>query len=147
MTEPTAPGQLLFVYGTLRHGGSNDMSRFLPVAVKVGNARMRGHLFDLGSYPALVADAAGGWVNGELYAIPEASWVALDALEEIVTLNRPAGEYYRISGSAQVIGGDAVACQVYVANPAVMTLDRPIASGDWIAFAATRGDETSRRIA
>ena len=108
---------------------------------------MRGHLFDLGSYPALVADAAGGWVNGELHAIPEAGWLALDALEEIVTVSRPAGEYYRISGSAQVIGGDSVACQVYVANPAVMQLDRLIPSGDWIAFAATRGDETSRRIA
>ncbi len=139
MTKPAAPEQLLFVYGTLRQGGSNDMARFLPTAVKVANARMRGRLFDLGSYPALVTDAAAGWVNGELYAIPKAGWVPLHALEEIATAAHPAGEYYRVYGTAQVIDGNLIECQVYVANPAVMKLDRPIATGDWIAFAATTG--------
>lgn len=133
-----AAASLLFVYGTLRRGGSNDMARLLPAATRISGARMRGRLFDLGDYPALVADASAGWVEGELHEIPEHGWSALDALEDVVSATHPQGEYLRVSGHAYDAHGKAHQCQVYVANPAVMRLDRPIAGGDWIDYVTRR---------
>ena len=133
-----AAENVLFVYGTLRHGGSHDMARLLPTAVRISGARMRGRLFDLGDYPALVADATAGWVEGEIYAIPEQGWSTLDALEDVVSATHPQGEYLRVWGSAHDAHGKPLQCQVYVANPAVMRLDRPIAGGDWIDYAMRR---------
>lgn len=133
-----AAESLLFVYGTLRRGGSNDMARLLPAAVLISGARMRGRLFDLGDYPALVADACAGWVEGEIHAIPEHGWSALDALEDVVSANHPQGEYFRVMAHACDAHGRARQCQVYVANPAVMRLDRPITGGDWIDYVTRR---------
>ncbi len=134
----TGPESLLFVYGTLRRGGSNDMARLLPAATRISGARMRGRLFDLGDYPALVVDASAGWVEGEIHEIPEHGWSALDALEDVVSATHPRGEYFRVSGHAYDARGRAHQCQVYVANPAVLRLDRPIAGGDWIDYVTQR---------
>ncbi len=89
-----AAGDLLFVYGTLRAGGSNDIARVAPAARRCADARVRGLLYDLGAYPALLLDAGAGWVAGELYEVPAHAWPALDALEEPVTSARPDGEYF-----------------------------------------------------
>ena len=132
------PESLLFVYGTLRRGGSNDMARLLPEAVRISSARMRGRLFDLGDYPALVADASAGWVEGEIYEIPEHGWSALDALEDVASATHPQGEYFRSAGLAHDSHGRPWQCQVYVANLAVLRLDRPIAGGNWIDYAGRR---------
>lgn len=141
-SEPTAaatgPERLLFVYGTLRRGGSNDMARLLPTAARIAAVRMHGRLFDLGPYPAMVADSFADWVEGEIYAIPDHGWSVLDALEEIVSETHPQGEYFRVSGQAHDAHGRPIECQVYVANPAVLRLDRPIASGDWIDYVTRR---------
>jgi len=137
---PAAPAieSVLFVYGTLRKGGSNDIARLVPAAVRISGARMRGRLFDLGDYPVLVADASAGWVEGEIYAIPDHGWSALDALEDVVSATHPQGEYLRVWGSAHAAHGTLGQCQVYVANPAVLRLDRPIAGGDWIDYVMSR---------
>ncbi len=114
------------------------MARLLPEAVRIGGARMRGRLFDLGDYPALVADASAAWVEGEIYEIPEHGWSALDALEDVVSAAHPNGEYFRMPGHAHDGHGKLIECQVYVANPAMMRLDLPIAGGDWIDYVARR---------
>ena len=137
-TPAAGPESLLFVYGTLRRGGSNDIARLLPEAVRICGARMRGHLFDLGDYPALVADASAAWVEGEIYEIPEHGWSALDALEDVVSATHPNGEYFSLTGLAHDAHGRPWQCQVYVANPAVMRLDHPIAGGDWLDYASRR---------
>jgi gamma-glutamylcyclotransferase (GGCT)/AIG2-like uncharacterized protein YtfP len=71
---------LLFVYGTLRMGGSNDIRRFGPYSRLLGPARVRGRLYDLGDYPGLVLGGLD-WVSGELHAIAPEIEPALDALE------------------------------------------------------------------
>jgi len=72
----------LFVYGTLKRGGSNHAfladQRFLGVARTVPGFT----LFSLSAYPGLVPspdDRAG--VTGELWSIDDACLVRLDALE------------------------------------------------------------------
>lgn len=130
-----APARRLFVYGTLRRGGSNDIARLVPDAMFVAEASMRGRLYDLGEYPALVADENAGWVAGEIYTVPESAWPTLDALEEVVTPERPDGYYFRVVAKVRMGVAADNPCEVYVANPVTLRLDRPIASGDWMTHA------------
>ena len=128
--------EVLFVYGTLRRGGSNDIARIAPAASWVGTARIRGRLFDVnGRWPALVLDDAAGWVSGELYQVPEAAWPALDALEDPVRPDHPAGAYFKVAAPVDYAGSLRMAT-VYTANPAVTPLRTWIASGDWMAYVA-----------
>jgi gamma-glutamylcyclotransferase (GGCT)/AIG2-like uncharacterized protein YtfP len=129
---------LLFVYGTLRRDGSNDIARIAPAARFAGAARVRGRLYDLGAYPALLLDADAGWVSGEVYCVCASDWPALDALEEPVTPNRPTGEYFKVCGEVEGDDGVLRRAWIYVANPAMLRLDREVAGGDWIAHAAVR---------
>ena len=130
--------ELLFVYGTLRAGGSNDIAHIAPAARRFADARVRGRLYDLGAYPALLLDAGAPWVRGELYEVPAHAWAALDALEEPVTPERPDGEYFKVQTEVELPDGSRPTVWIYVANPAVMRLDRLIAGGDWMAHAANR---------
>jgi len=68
----------LFVYGSLRSGFKSPaydyISRFFSF---VGNAKVRGKLYDLGTYPAGVPSQDESYIIGELYAIkhqPEFGW-------------------------------------------------------------------------
>jgi gamma-glutamylcyclotransferase (GGCT)/AIG2-like uncharacterized protein YtfP len=68
----------LFVYGSLRSGFKSPayeyISRFFSF---IGDAKVRGKLFDLGSYPAGVPADDESFIMGELYTIkhePEFSW-------------------------------------------------------------------------
>ena len=72
---------ILFVYGTLKRGcGAHYLLRraeFLGEAV----TRPCYRLYDLGAYPALVEDANGVAVRGELWAVDEATLRELDEYE------------------------------------------------------------------
>ncbi len=127
---------LLFVYGTLRAGGSNDIARIQPRATRKADAHVRGVLYDLGAYPALRLEGTASWVTGELYRVPADGWAPLDALEEPVTEERPDGEYFKLIHPVQLADGSWLEAWIYAANPAVLKLDRPIASGDWMRHAA-----------
>jgi gamma-glutamylcyclotransferase (GGCT)/AIG2-like uncharacterized protein YtfP len=68
----------LFVYGSLRSGFKSPayeyISRFFSF---VGDAKVKGRLFDLGNYPAGVPSDEDSYIIGELYAIkyePEFAW-------------------------------------------------------------------------
>ena len=127
-------GPLLFVYGTLRRGGSNDIAQFGARARWVSQARVRGRLHDLGPYPGLVMGGSE-WVIGEIYRIDPAIEPALDRLEEVWPDR--TGEYRRSlamvvtrdhSGAEQVC-----AALVYAMNAAIALRWPLIERGDWIA--------------
>jgi gamma-glutamylcyclotransferase (GGCT)/AIG2-like uncharacterized protein YtfP len=68
----------LFVYGSLRSGFKSPayeyISRFFSF---VGDAKVKGKLFDLGTYPAGVSTSDESFIIGELYTIkhqPEFAW-------------------------------------------------------------------------
>src|ERR1700709_2165292 len=103
----------VFVYGTLRRGGSNDIARFLPAPAYVADARIAGTLYDLGAYPGAVLGGAGA-VHGEVYRITPALEARLDILEEVKPDD--GGEYIKRElpvDLGAMSGGTRVDCLVY----------------------------------
>lgn len=123
----------IFLYGTLRRGGSRDVRRFYRGAGFVGEARVRGTLYDLGDYPGLRLDEGGGWVAGELFDVAPETLARLDEWEMIDPAAPDAGEYRRVRLVAERPGGVPEECWGYeIARE--KCIGRPvIASGDWLA--------------
>jgi gamma-glutamylcyclotransferase (GGCT)/AIG2-like uncharacterized protein YtfP len=76
---------IIFVYGTLRPSVKNSRADlFEAVAESLGEARVRGHLYNLGAYPGLVLNEASNvWVVGAIYRLhhPEPTLKILDEYE------------------------------------------------------------------
>ena len=129
MMMPHSPSEArhVFVYGTLRRGGRNDIARFAPAPRFVADARIHGTLYDLGSYPGAVLGGSGLLV-GEIYAITPALETQLDELEEV----RPddSGEYIKRQVRVRV-GEKEIACLVYEIHPDRVAGRTVIASGNW----------------
>lgn len=133
--------QHLFVYGTLMSATRHPMAaRLARESRLVGPAVIRGRLYDLGSYPALVeAGADDGVVYGEVHALtnPADSLPWLDAYEGI----EPGREceYERVERAVQLDEGHELAAWVYVYR-APLTGRPLIENGRWLArFASTDG--------
>ena len=125
------PPRCVFVYGTLRRGGSNDITRLRPAAQFVGTARMAGVLYHLGRYPGMTL---GGdqWVHGEVYAIEPALEAVLDDIEDLGAT--PTDEYVKRELAVDV-NGHAMPCLVYEINPRYVVGKEQIAHGDWLGIA------------
>jgi gamma-glutamylcyclotransferase (GGCT)/AIG2-like uncharacterized protein YtfP len=119
----------VFVYGTLRAGGSNDIARFRPRPEHVGRAVLAGTLYDLGAYPGAVLGGEGVLL-GEVYRITPEVETALDLLEEVT--DDDSGEYIKRECEVMV-GGQTVACLVYEIHPERLAGRPVIHSGDWFA--------------
>ena len=117
----------VFVYGTLRAGGRNDIARFRPQPERVGDATLAGTLYDLGAYPGAVLGGAGV-LHGEVYRITPGVEAALDRLEEVA--DDDTGEYIKRECQV-VVGGELVDCLVYEIHPARIPGRPTIDSGDW----------------
>ncbi len=129
------PPRHVFVYGTLRRGGANDITRLQPRPRFVGHAQIEGVMHHLGAYPGIRLQP-GHWVKGEVYAITPELEQRLDEIEMI--LPEPTGEYLKRELAVQLdpVGTDAPAslcCIVYEISPAHAAGQPVIASGDWMA--------------
>lgn len=124
----SGPLRCVFVYGTLRKGGSNDITRLRPAPRFVGMARIEGTLYHLGAYPGLVLGGAAVTV-GEVYAIEPALEQRLDGIEEIA--GTPDDEYFKREVTLEV-EGRPVGCLVYEINPERLRGAARIACGDWM---------------
>ncbi len=85
----------LFVYGTLRSGFQSPaysyISRYFTL---IGEAKVKGRLYDLGDYPAAVPVEEDYFIIGELYKInhpDELPW-AMAQLDDYEGLNIEPGE-------------------------------------------------------
>lgn len=127
-TVPPRPPRCVFVYGTLRRGGSNDITRLRPAPRFVGAAQVAGVLYHLGAYPGVLL---GGdqWVMGEVYAIEPALEAVLDAIEGVV--DQPGDEYIRREVAVRV-EGQLLTCLVYEINPLYARAAPVIPQGDWL---------------
>ncbi|MDB5891979.1 MAG: hypothetical protein JWP47_2810 [Polaromonas sp.] len=143
----------VFVYGTLRRGELRDINRLTPSPVWLGDATVKGVLYDFGAYPGVVLGApeSTALVWGEVYAITAALEQQLDAIEEVwpeetaeyikcrvqVAPGGSAGDEF----SARSQAGQHVDCLIY-AGAASRVLGRPvIEGGDWVAFRSARSEE------
>ena len=122
-----AQSRHVFVYGTLRAGGSNDIARWQPAAHLVGAAEIAGTLYDLGPYPGATLGGTG-CLRGEVYRIESALETQLDRLEEV--LPNDEGEYRKRNVMVKV-DGQELDCLVYEIHPKRIVGRRVIANGDW----------------
>ena len=139
-TAPTnaapAVARHVFVYGTLRRGDDNDITRLLPTPQYLGDAVIAGVMYHLGAYPGLIlAPPAGGQgvrmcpIIGEVYAIQPALEAKLDEIEMIYPQQRD--EYFK-RGIQVAVAGQRLDCIVYEINPAYVRNKPVIGSGDWV---------------
>lgn len=135
MPDESVPARLprcVFVYGTLRRGGSNDITRLQPSPRLLGAARVAGMLYHLGAYPGMKLGGSH-WVQGEVYAIEPALEAVLDAIEGLG--EDPSDEYAKKEVIVQV-QGRATRCLVYEINPRHVATAPWIAHGDWLQAAS-----------
>lgn len=122
--------RLVFVYGTLRAGGSNDINRYVPRPERVGESTIEGVLYDFGAYPGLVlrnaTDATS--VKGEVYRVEPSVERQLDLLEDVT--EDDSGEYIRREVDVMVDGA-TLRCLVYEIHPSRLGGCPVIASGNW----------------
>ncbi len=122
--------EYLFVYGTLLSHFNNDAIG--PVAVLMqyeGKGKLKGKIFDLGAYPALITSAdEKNDVQGEVYqlALIEKVFAALDEYE--------GDEYRRELLKVQLEGGKEIKCWVYVYEPELDKNVIQIIGGDYLAY-------------
>lgn len=74
---------LLFIYGTLKRGGSNHHYMAGQRFVGAACTESRYRLFDMGGYPGMVHASEGLSIEGEVWEVDAACRVRLDILEAV----------------------------------------------------------------
>lgn len=132
----TDDGHLVFVYGTLRSGASNAFR--MEGAQYLYPGFVRGRLYRVDWYPAIVLSERGGMVTGELWRVDDEKLRQLDAFE--------GAEYRRnkvtvFSGNSIHNGneweGDQIEAWIWEWQRPTNTLER-IFSGNWTDVEAPR---------
>ena len=122
----------VFVYGTLRKGGRNDINRLLPTPKYLGMGEVKGSLYHLDWYPGL---ALGGeeplTVVGEVYEVTRELEVVLDGIEGLEEGGH--SEYFKRDVEVAV-DGRPLACFLYEINPSRVAGKEPLGHGDWFRF-------------
>jgi gamma-glutamylcyclotransferase (GGCT)/AIG2-like uncharacterized protein YtfP len=121
----------VFVYGTLRQGGSNDITRLQPAPRFVGHSSVRGWLYNLGDYPGLRLDesAHAPIVLGEIYAITSALEHLLDVIEGVAPV--PNDEYLRREIQVS-LNGEWLPCLIYELAASHVQNHALLVHGDWM---------------
>lgn len=127
--------ELVFVYGTLRRGGSNHFR--MAGADLLTEGWVRGRLFRISWYPGLVLGGENE-VRGEVYSVDAGQLLALDEFEGLSAGEIEGSEYRRVKAEVRQPGGEAISAWVWewigVVDEAPV-----VAEGDW--FAVEPGDE------
>jgi gamma-glutamylcyclotransferase (GGCT)/AIG2-like uncharacterized protein YtfP len=129
---PQAPLRPVFVYGTLRRGGRNDINRLQPAPQYLGMGEVHGVLYHLDWYPGLrLGGEEAVTVVGEVYLVTPELEAVLDGIEQIV----PGADSEYFKREVQVTTADGVlTCLLYEINPARVVGREAIGHGDWILF-------------
>jgi gamma-glutamylcyclotransferase (GGCT)/AIG2-like uncharacterized protein YtfP len=116
-----SPSEMVFVYGTLRRGGSNHFR--MAGAEFVAAGTVRGRLYRIDWYPGLIADENVGDVVGEIYQLSAGMLPGLDDYE---------GPEYRRAMMEVRTDRTTIQAWVWLWTGAVDE-NRRIACGDWMA--------------
>ena len=116
----------LFVYGTLRRGSQNKFARLLHAHAQfTGDARMRGRLYRLGSFPGAVPSSVDGeWIRGEVFIIDDPRWI-VESLDDY-----EGSSFQRNKAEVKFDCGGTVDAWVYIYCGA--SKGPRIRSGDWL---------------
>ena len=127
-----APTRHVFVYGTLRRGGRNDINLLRPAPEYLGMGEVQGVLYHFDWYPGLTLGGEQAvTVVGEVYRIGPELEAILDGIEQIE--EGADSEYFkRVVDIA--VEGRTIACLLYEINPGRVRDKQVIGHGDWILF-------------
>lgn len=119
--------ETIFVYGTLRRGGSHHWR--LAEAEFIDAGTVAGAIYRIDWYPGLVL--GGGLVHGEVFAVESDLLAELDAFEGIAADEVAGSEYRRVAATVSTPQGDLTAWLWEWTGPVQDV--RRISSGDWLA--------------
>jgi gamma-glutamylcyclotransferase (GGCT)/AIG2-like uncharacterized protein YtfP len=119
---------LIFVYGALRKGASNDWR--MKDARWLGLAKVEGTLLKIDWYPGLVL-GLGGWVKGEVYEIGAELLKELDEFEGIELEDERNGEYHRVKREV-LLDGSPTEVWIYEWLKGLEGFE-VVSSGDWLS--------------
>lgn len=122
--------QPVFVYGTLRKGGSNHFR--MGDSQFVGVGRISGKMYRIDWYPALVCGGDTS-VKGELYLVGEKELAALDAFEGITPDADEQREYRRVKAKVTLESGGTHDAWVWEWAGGVGGA-QPLAGDDWLVY-------------
>jgi gamma-glutamylcyclotransferase (GGCT)/AIG2-like uncharacterized protein YtfP len=143
IVPPSSMGDLLFVYGTLRSDPKNEMHRTLACfSAFVGDGRIRGDLYDLGSYPGVfLTDGCLGMVHGEVYGLSFQhalqTWRVLDNYEGCSPDSPEPHEYRRQRVRVFLDDGNEVEAWAYLLTSLPSGAVR-VPGGDYLAWQKER---------
>ena len=124
-----AAPQLVFIYGTLRRGGSNDFRMAGAEFITCGT--ITGRMYRIDWYPGLVLDEAGGEIHGEVYAVDPELLSALDGFEGLSAGEMEGSEYRRVQTT--VIQKNSCILTAWVWEWLGITEEsQRISAGDWL---------------
>ncbi len=121
--------QLVFVYGTLRRGGSNHFR--MAGAEFVTPGTITGRMYRIDWYPGLVLDEAGDEIHGEVYSVTPGQLSALDIFEGLSAGEIEGSEYRRVQTT--VVQQDSQTLSAWVWEwLGIVAGSQRITDGDWL---------------
>ena len=132
----------LFVYGSLRSGFQSPVYEYISRFFKfIGEAKVKGKLYDLGTYPAGVPTNEDSFIVGELYQAKnehEFSW-AIGQLDDYEGVDVEADEiqFYRRDATEVIIRNESILAWIYWYKGDI-TSKPEIASGDMLEYLALK---------
>lgn len=125
--DPSA--QLVFVYGTLRRGGSNHFR--MAGAEFIAAGTITGWMYRIDWYPGLVLDDAGDEIHGEVYSVGPELLSALDIFEGLSAGEIQGSEYRRVQATVMKQDSQTLAAWVWEWLGIVDESQR-VSGGDWL---------------
>lgn len=122
--------QAVFVYGTLRKGGSNHFR--MASADFLGEGKISGRMYKIDWYPALLC---GGetFVKGELYRVDGETLKALDDFEGITPDATAPREYRRVKATVNLSNGETEDAWVWEWTGDISDA-QSLDGEDWLAY-------------
>jgi gamma-glutamylcyclotransferase (GGCT)/AIG2-like uncharacterized protein YtfP len=120
--------ELVFVYGTLRRGGSNHFR--MSGADFVAEGLATGKIYRIDWYPGLVLGPEGK-VKGEIFSVDAAQLLELDAFEGLSAGEVEGSEYRRVKAAIHTGEGKVIGAWVWEwLGP--FDESRLVEEGDWL---------------
>ena len=130
--DTPSSGEWVFVYGTLRRGGSNAFR--MEGARFISTAKVEGALYAISWYPGLIRGKDFGYVIGEVYQVGPEQMRALDEFEGLSAGEIEGSEYRRVKVPVFLDGipfeGRRLAWAYEWKGP--VDDEKRIGSGDWL---------------
>jgi gamma-glutamylcyclotransferase (GGCT)/AIG2-like uncharacterized protein YtfP len=130
----------LFVYGTLRKGIASPVSKAIAEDMEwVGFSKVKGELYDIGTYPGAIPADSENFITGEILKINEPAKVlpVLDGYEGFDPGNGQASEYLRKMEWFDLNDGTRLRAWIYWYNFPV-TGKRRITNNDYLQYLQTK---------